>query len=472
MSAFARIFSLKGIEFQEETPPLGKLYKKNISIAWPAALEGALLSIIGSFDMMMVGAIPGKGTESIAAVGLTSQPRMILLILAQSVCIGTTALIARRRGEKDQTGANSVLRQSMYVITLLGILMTLAGYFGARLLMTVAGAQADTIGPSVAYFQIISLGFLFNCWSLCLCAAMRGIGKTQITMVTNIVANLVNVALNYCLINGHFGFPALGVRGAAIATVIGTGVSCLIAFWFATRPDGYLRFAPGIPRFDRRTLSGLSKIGASSILEGISLRFGFFINSLLIASLGTSVFAAYNIVQQVSSLSYTLGDGISAAGTTLVGQSLGAKRPDLARANVKISRKLSIVTSIILMIFIFFTRRPLALLFTRDESIIAAVSMAFLVVIVGMIPQNGRVVYSGCLRGAGDVKYVAIVSLISVALMRPILTYLFCYPANRAIPMLQLAVTGPWIAFVIDALVRTFLLERRIARGKWLEIKL
>ncbi len=472
MGAFARFFAIKGVDFQENTPPLGDLYKKSISIAWPAAVEGALLSIIGSLDMIMVGAIPNLGTQSIAAIGLTTQPRMILLILAQSVCVGTTALIARRKGEKDQAGANSVLRQSMYVITLLGILMTLIGYFGAPWIMEAAGAQADTIGPSVVYFQIISLGFLLNCWSLCLSAAMRGIGKTQITMVTNISANLVNVSLNYCLINGNLGFPALGVRGAAIATVIGTGVASLIAFWFATRRDGYLFFTPRPIRFDRRTLTGLYKVGASSMLEGASLRLGFFINSRLIANLGTPIFAAFNIVQQAGALSYTLGDGIAAAGTALVGQSLGANRPDLARANVKISRKLSVITSIILMVVIFFTRRPIALLFTKDEAIIASVTMAFLVVIAGMLPQNGRVVYSGCLRGAGDVKFVAITSLISVAVMRPILTYLFCYPLNRALPILQLAVTGPWVAFVIDAFVRTFLLQRRINHGKWLEVKL
>lgn len=472
MGVLTRFFSLKGIDFREETPPIRDLYIKSISIAWPAALEGALLAIIGTLDMIMVSSIPDKGTESIAAIGLTNQPRMILLILAQSVCVGTTALIARRKGEKDQHGANSVLGQSMYVITLLGVVMTLAGFFGARPLMWIAGANAETIGSSVAYFKVISLGFMLNCWSLCLCAAMRGIGKTRITMVTNIAANLVNVSLNYCLINGNLGFPALGVRGAAIATVIGTGVSCAIAFWFATRPDGYLRFTPGLPRFDRRTLSGLTKIGASSMLETGSLRVGFLINSKLIANLGTSVFAAYNIVQQVSSLSYTLGDGIAAAGTTLVGQSLGARHPDLAMANVRISRKLSIVTSIFLMITIFFVRRPLALLFTSDEAILASVSVAFLVVIVGMIPQNGRVVYSGCLRGAGDVKYVAIISLISVTIMRPILTFLLCYPMNRSLPLFQLAVTGPWIAFVIDSLLRQYLLGRRISRGEWLAIKL
>ena len=89
-----------------------------------------------------------------------------------------------------------------------------------------------------------------------------------------------------------------------------------------------------------------------------------------------------------------------------------------------------------------------------------------------MLPQNGRVVFSGCLRGAGDTKFVALVALVSVAVLRPILTYLFCYPLNNALPGLQIAVMGPWIAFDIDAFVRNWLLYRRIKRGKWLDIKL
>ena len=89
-----------------------------------------------------------------------------------------------------------------------------------------------------------------------------------------------------------------------------------------------------------------------------------------------------------------------------------------------------------------------------------------------MLPQNGRVVYSGCLRGAGDTKYVAMVALISVAVLRPFLTWLFCYPLNQALPGWQIAVMGPWIAFDIDAFVRNGLLHRRIRQGKWLDIKL
>ncbi|MBR0462950.1 MAG: MATE family efflux transporter [Clostridia bacterium] len=446
---------------------LKKMYGQSLNIAWPSTIEGALLSIIGSFDTMMVGTL---GAAAIAAVGLTSQPRMILLIMAQSLCVGTTALCARRKGADDRAGANSCLNQSLALVTVLGIIMMALGYYFAPWFMSLAGANDDTMSMSVDYFRIISLGIPLNCWSLCICAAMRAIGKTRVTMVTNITANIVNVCLNYILINGKLGFPALGVRGAAIATVCGTAVSCAMAVSFVVRTGGYYRLA--LPKFDRLTLKGLVNVGSSSIVEAAFMRIGFLVNSRLIAGVGTNAFAAYQIVSQVSSLSFTLGDGIATAGTSLVGQSLGARRKDLAMAHVKIARRISVFASIILMIVIFALRRELALLFTRDEEIILGVTLSFYVVITGMLPQNGRVVYSGCLRGAGDTAFVAVVALISVAILRPALTWLFCYPLNNAMPGMQIAVMGPWIAFVIDALVRDGLLYWRIRQGKWLDIRL
>ena len=468
MGVLARLFSVT----DDQNRPVGweetkSLYKKSLNIAWPSTVEGALLSIINSVDTMMVGSL---GPAAIASVGLTNQPRMILLICAQALCVGTMALCARRKGAGDQAGANACLMQSLSLMTLLGVLMQLIGYFGAGAFMHIAGANEDTLELSTAYFRIISLGMPLNCWTLCICAALRAIGQTRVTMVTNITANLVNVCLNYLLINGRFGFPALGVRGAAIATVCGTAVSCGIAFWFICRQGGYYHLSR--PRFDRTTLSGLGKVGTSSMAESSFLRLGFMLSARLIAGIGTYAIAAYQIVSQVSSLSFTLGDGIASAGTALVGQSLGAKRKDLAMANVRVTRKIGIVSAIILMIIITALRRQLALLFTDDEEIIRGVVLSFMVVVVGMLPQNGRVVYSGCLRGAGDVKFVAMCSLLSVAMLRPFLTYLFCYPVNNAFPGLYIAVMGPWIAFVIDAVFRHFLLYRRIKKGKWLSIKL
>lgn len=465
---FQRLLGVKDHEGNRiETDELKQLYKKTMAIAWPSTVEGALISIISSVDTMMVGTL---GAASIAAVGLTAQPRMILLICAQALCIGTTALCARRKGADDRAAANSCLHQSLAVVTLMGMLMTFIGYFGAEWLMKLGGANEDTLALSVAYFRIISLAFLPSCWQLCICAAMRAIGKTRVTMLTNIIANVVNVCLNYVLINGKFGFPRLEVRGAAIATACGTLVASLICIGVVLKKDGYYHLA--LPKFDKVTLSGLTKVGSSSMIEAVCLRAGFLILARLVASIGTSAFAAYQIVSQVTSLSFTLGDGVATAGTALVGQSLGAKRKDLAMAHAAVAYRIGVMVSLGLMLVITVFCRQIAMLFTTDEAIILGVTASLYVVIIGMQPQNGRVILSGALRGAGDTRFVAICALLSVTILRPALTYLFCYPVEKMLPGYQIAIMSPWIAFVIDAIVRDRLMSRRLKQGKWLDIKL
>ena len=468
MSLFQKLLGVKDHEGKPvDDATLKQLYRKTLAIAWPSTVEGALLSIISSVDTMMVGTL---GAAAIAAVGLTNQPRMIMLVLAQALCIGTTALCARRKGAHDQTGANSCLNQSLAIITVIGAVMTLIGYFGAEWLMKLGGANEETLELSVAYFRIIALGFLPSCWQLCICAAMRAIGKTRVTMTTNITANLINVCLNYVLINGKLGFPALGVRGAAIATLCGTVTASFICIAVVLQKGGYYHLA--LPRFDRLTLSGLTKVGSSSMVEAVCLRAGFLILARLIAGIGTNAFAAYQIVGQVTSLSFTLGDGVGTAGTSLVGQSLGAKRKDLAMAHAGVAYRMGFVVSLMLMLVITLFSRQIALLFTTEEEIIYSVTLSLYLVIVSMIPQNGRVVRSGTLRGAGDVKFVAMCALLSVTLLRPILTWVFCYPLNQLLPGWQLAVLGPWLAFLLDAVIRDQLMSRRVRQGKWLDIKL
>lgn len=445
------------------------MYQKALLIAWPAALEGLLISVISSADTMMVGTI---SPAAIAAVGLTMQPRMILLLIVQSLSIGTTALVARRKGAGDEPGVRLCLEQSMYISLALGVLMSVSGVFFSEPLMRLAGANEDTLALSASYFRIISLGFVANSLQLCVCAAFRGLGKTRVTLLTHLASNLINVVLNYLLIGGKLGFPRLGVDGAAIATLIGTVSGAVLALWFASNKRSAFQYRPGRPRFDRDTLSGLYKVGSSSAAEAGFMRIGFFINNRIIAGLGTVAFAAFHIVSQVSILSFTLCDGVAAAGVAMVGQSLGAGKEDDARRYVTVTRHLSVVASILLMLAIFFSRRVLAGLFTDDEAALSAATAGLLVLIPSLMLQNGRVVYAGCLRGAGDVRYVALIALLSVTILRPVLTWLFSYPLNSLWPALMLSATGPWFSFLIDALVRYWLLAKRIRSGIWTQVKL
>ena len=464
-------FGVKGSEqLEQDQDSLGGMYRRVLSIAWPAALEGLLMSLMNSFDTMMVGRL---GPQAIASVGLCAQPRMILLLIEQALCVGTTAVVARRKGAGDQAAANSCLKQSLVIITGIGILMIIAGYFLAVPLLKLAGAMEDTLPDAVTYFRIISLAFVANCWTLCICAAQRGIGRTRITMTVNMAANIVNVFLNYCLISGHLGFPALGVKGAAIATASGTIVSCLMAIRSVLPRDGYLKIRPwGKLQFDAATVKSLVTVGSGTIAESVFLRIGFLINGRLIAGVSTAAYATTQIVQQITGLTFTVGDGIASACTSMVGQSLGAGKKWKAKLYVSVGQKISLCLSILLILLTFFGRRLFPTLFTDDPVIIQAASLCFVVILVGIHPQNMRVMLSGCLRGAGDVKYVALVSLISVAIVRPLTTWLFCYPLNAAFPTLMLGFIGSWLSFDLDSLIRYTMLTSRVRKGKWADIKL
>ncbi|MBR6008296.1 MAG: MATE family efflux transporter, partial [Clostridia bacterium] len=332
-----------------------------LAIAWPAALEGALLSIIGTVDTIMVKQVH---EYAIASVNLTSQPRMILLILAQALCVGTTALVSRRRGEDDRQGANDALSLSMLLITCVGIFIALTGFFLAKPIIRLAGGDQDTTAMAVDYLRVVALGLPFNCWNLCMCAALRATGNTRVTMVTNMSANIVNVIMNYCLIGGHFGFPALKVKGAALATDIGSMVACMISLYVITRKSGYLKLRPRFRGFDKRTIVGLLKVGSSSIAESAALRIGSFMNNRLIAGINADALTSNTIVGQVTSLSFCLGDGVATAGATLTGVSLGEKRKDRARGYARICSQMGLIISCVLIALFFFLRKDLARLFT------------------------------------------------------------------------------------------------------------
>ena len=464
------LFSVKRTRDEGDQEPLSSMYKKLLMIAWPAALEGLLLTLMNSFDTMMVGQL---GSAAITSVGLCAQPRMIILLVAQALCTGTMAVIARRKGENRQDLAVSCMKQSLMLITGIGVIMTLMGLFLAEPLLTLAGANEETLHDAAVYFRIISIAFIPNCWALCICSSMRGIGKTRITMIVNVIANVVNIFLNYCLIGGNLGFPALGVRGAAIATAIGTCVSSAVAITVVMQKNGYLSLRPfkGF-RFDKATLRSVITVGSGTILESVCMRIGFLINGKLIAGIGTEAFAASQIVGQVSSLTFTVGDGVSSACTSLVGQSLGAKQKNKAMTYVRVGQRVCLFLSLIIMTLTFFGRNWLPTLFTKETTVIIGCAYSFLVLLIGIYPQNMRVMIAGCLRGAGDVRYVALVSLISVAILRPLMTWFFCYPMDRFFPNAMMPFLGPWISFNIDALVRWTLLQIRANKGKWVNIRL
>lgn len=456
-------YLLKPNQWQGEVPESKELYQNMLRLAWPSALESILISMIGSVDTMMVSTL---GTAAIAAVGLTNQPKFILLATIFSLNTAITAIVARRKGQKDQTGANSTLRQGIMLSALLSAVLATLGFIFAEPLMLFTGANEDTLTMATQYFRIITVSVFFTAVCMTINAAQRGAGNTRISMKTNILSNVVNLVFNYLLINGKFGFPKLGVIGAAIATLLGTIAGLALAIVSVIGGHKFLHVDfKSKWSFDKETLKIICSIGGSAMVEQVFMRIGFFAYSKIVAALGTVAYATHQICMNIINLSFSFGDGLTVASSSLVGQSLGAQKPDYAMAYGKIGQRLALIVSTFLCLLFIFGRRFIVSLFSDDPAVIALGSIILIVIACTTHSQTSQVVFSGCLRGAGDTKYVAMVSLISIGIIRPILTYVLCIPCG-------VGLLGAWIGLLVDQYIRFICSALRFKTGKWQKIKI
>ena len=183
------------------------------------------------------------------------------------------------------------------------------------------------------------------------------------------------------------------------------------------------------------------------------------------ASLGTVDFSAHQVCMNMMHISFAIGDGLQIACTSLVGQSLGAKRPDMAMIYGKVSQRIGIMMAIMTAFFVTVFRSELLGFFTNDMDVILAGSIPMMILSVTVLFQIPQVIVVGSLRGAGDVKFVAMMMLISVTLVRPILAYVLCYPVG-------LGLLGAWLALLLDQITRFSLSFRRYHQGHWTKIHL
>lgn len=460
---YSNKYMVKPEDIVGEIPSDREVYKTATEVAWPSALEAVLVQLISSADLIMVG---GLGAVAISAVGITTQPRFILLAVIFSLNVGVTAVVARRRGEGNREEANKTLRQSLLICTVLSIFLSSLGIISARPLILFAGAQSDVVESAVIYFRIICVGNFFTSLSLTINAAQRGAGNTKISMKTNVAANLVNLVFNYLLIHGHFGFPALGVTGAAIATAIGNFVGFLLSLKSITFANEFLEVKRNQSwKPERQTLKSIINISGSAFIEQVFIRVGFFTTNKLIASLGTVDFATHQICMNIVSISFAFGDGLGIAASALVGQNLGAKRADIATIYGKSLQRMSLTVGLIFVIAFILGRYFFVSLYTNDAAVIAAGANIMIIIALTSPIQASNVVITGSLRGAGDTKFVAYTSFISIGIVRPGATWLFCYP-------LGLGLIGAWFAFGTDQSLRFIINYARFLKGEWTKIKI
>jgi putative MATE family efflux protein len=446
-----------------ELPASKDTYQNFFKIAWPSALETLLVGLVSSVDTYMVS---GMGTYAINAVGITNQPKFILLAMIFSLNVGITAVVARRKGQADQEGANHTLRVGIILSAFLSIFTAAIGFIYAKPILAIAGAEETYMADAVIYMRYLMFAIPFQALNLTINAAQRGCGKTKISMWTNIISNLVNITFDYLLINGIGVFPEWGIKGAAVATILGAMAAFLISLRTLLKKNGYLslrnktRWSVNHTVFDP-----IFKVSGSAFVEQVFMRIGFLAYASIVARLGSESYAAHLICMNILNLSFSFGDGLSIAASALVGQNMGAKRPDLSIIYGKTGQRLAFMVSTLVFLLFILGRTFLVSIFNDDPVIIALGANVMILAALGTHAQTSQVVLSGCLRGAGDTNFVAITSLISVAMIRPLLTWFLCYPIGFGL-------YGAWVALIVDQIFRLTFSMKRFSSGKWAKITL
>lgn len=436
-----------------------------LNMAVPAIIESFFVAFAGLIDSLMVSSL---GSNAVAAVGLTMQPKLMGLSAFFAMNVALSALIARRLGEHKRYRANAILMTAVIMIVALAAILSIALTVFAPQIMALCGSSPETHDGAVIYYRIIMGGMIFNCIQMGINSAQRGAGNTKITMRTNITSNTINIIFNYLLINGHCGFPALGIQGAALATVLGTLVACVMSIISIMKTDFFISI-PYIVKHkigpSLTALKNIIRVGYSVFFEQLLMRIGFMMTAVMAAHQGNAAMAAHQVGMNIMGLSFSFGDGLQAAAVALIGRSLGEGKPDSAKEYGRTCQMIGGVISVSLAVLYFFGARFLMKMFFAEENIVQIGVGIMRIIIVVVLFQIRQVIYMGCLRGAGDTLYTAIASTISVTIIRTAVSYLCGYT-------LSWGIVGIWMGVLGDQVARYIFATIRFRAGKWVQIRI
>ena len=455
----------KQVLSEEQRNERRMMTRRAISVAWPAMAESFFVTLAGMIDTMMVSAL---GSYAVAAVGLTAQPKFIGLTLFFGINIAVSALVARRKGEQKRESANEILLTALGLTVLLCAVISVLFVVFAPQIMAFAGSNEDTHEAAVEYFRIIMGGTFFSVLTMVINAAQRGSGNTRLSMTTNLTSSVVNVFFNYLLIEGRLGFPAWGIRGAAIATVLGTVVSAGMAVFSLFRPNSYVRIPEMVKKKIRATMESVRaiwRLAYNSSLENIAMRVGFVATAMLAARLGTDEFAAHNIGMNILGLGFSFADGMQVAAIALTGEALGAGLKREAKEYGGICQRIGFLISVALAVLLLVGGRWFYSLYFKEAHILDMGVIITRYTMVIVLLQISQIIYTGCLRAAGDVRYTLRAALFSVTLIRTLVTMLLVLVFN-------LGLHGIWLGVLSDQLSRFTLMRRRFRQGNWVNLRI
>lgn len=391
-------------------------YKSNFNLALPIILSSIGQSFVQMVDTIMVGQL---GATELAAVAFAGTISMNALVFGMGIAMALTPLTGQcfSKGEHRKI---SVLFQNSLVLNLITSLIIIGVLLGIMPFLQYFGQPQEIIAIGKPYYLIITLSFIPGILFLTFKQFFEGIGTTKASMVITISANILNIILNYLLIYGKFGFPAMGVTGAALATFISKFLMPIAFFFyifFHKRYRRYLLFfkASNLSKFIQVKILRLGMpISGQMVLEFASLMF----ITIMMGWVSKYALAGYQIVISVVGTTFLIASGISSATTILVSHEFGVKNYSEIKKHFKVGYVLTLIIMGFFSLMIILFGKYIAQIFSSDIQVISIASELFIVAGIFQLIDGSQVLFLGALRGINDVvkpmKY-AFISYILIA---------------------------------------------------------
>jgi putative MATE family efflux protein len=422
-----RNFVREAVSDNEADFTIGPIGRALGLLAIPMMLEMAMESVFALADIIFVSRL---GTDAVAAVGLTEALVTVLYALAIGFGMGVTAMIARRIGAKDQDGAAKVAGQAIWIGALLAFVIGLVGINFAPDLLNLMGASDDVIATGRGYTAVLLGGSASILYLFLLNAAFRGAGDAPVALRSLALANLLNIALDPCLIFGLGPFPELGVTGAAIATTIGRGVGVLYLFYYLFAARGRLRFTLRHAALDWPLIQRLITISIGGVGQFLIATASWIVVMRIVALYGSAPVAAYTIALRLMEFALLPAWGLGNAAATLVGQNLGAAKPQRAAESVWRAARYNATFMLVVGLLLITFAPSIVSLFSSDPAILRYGTDCLRIMGIGYPMYAVGMIIIQALNGAGDTRTPSILNFICFWMIQIPLAYALATSAN------------------------------------------
>jgi len=432
--------------------------RRILTLALPVILSSVLERMVQIVDIFLVG---GLGATAIASVGLSQLLIFFFLNLLAGLTMGATIIVAQLWGAKRRHEAARIAAQALRIGILCAVGVSALGVAGGPAGAMALGATPEMLGLMRGYLVIIFALFAFTFTVDQLIATMHGAGDTRTPMIAITIVNALHVLIAYPLIYGHWGAPALGVNGAALAIGVSEAIGSVYLYAKA-RAAGYVE-----PLFDQAwrsrrpvaSLRQLLRVGLPITVDRLLQQTAQLAYAKIILSYGAVVYAAHQVGLSIEALSFMPGSGFAVAAATAVGQSIGAQKLAKAKIETWEANRLAVLLMAGMGVLFFCFPYLLLRLFTTDDAVIGYGTLFLKIVGLLQIPLAISMVISGSLKGAGDTRFLLLVTMIGAWVVRVPLAALFAG--------LGLSIGWVWTVMLCDWTTRMVCLVWRYRSERW-----